>query len=106
MLPLLLMFLEQQAEGARAGESGIPLARPKGQSSLFGWMLPRGQLAASTEEKIEPLSEPIMNLRQRELLDRLATLEPDSMTPREALEALYALKAEENKGEVPDWVEE
>lgn len=102
----LLMFLEQQAEGARAGESGIPLARPKGQSSLFGWMLPKGEISESSEEKIVPSPESMMNSRQRELLDRLATLEPDTMTPREALEALYALKAEENRGEVPDWVEE
>ena len=102
----LLMFLEQQAEGARAGESGIPLARPKGQSSLFGWMLPKGQMAESSEEKKSLPSESMMNSRQRELLDRLATLEPDTMTPREALEALYALKVEENRGEVPDWVEE
>ena len=102
----LLMFLEQQAEGARAGESGIPLARPKGQSSLFGWMLPKGEISESSEEKIVSSPESMMNSRQRELLDRLATLEPDTMTPREALEALYALKAEENRGEVPDWVEE
>ena len=102
----LLMFLEQQAEGARAGESGIPLARPKGQSSLFGWMLPSGKSTEPIKENKTPQSAPVMNTRQRELLDRLATLEPDSMTPREALDALYALKAEENKGEVPDWVEE
>ena len=102
----LLMFLEQQAEGARAGESGIPLARPKGQSSLFGWMLPKGRMVDSNEVKEETTSGPIMSTRQRELLDRLAALDPDSMTPREALEALYALKAEENRGKVPDWVEE
>ena len=60
----------------------------------------------SNEVKKEANSGPIMSARQRELLDRLAALDPDSMTPREALEALYALKAEENRGTVPDWVEE
>ncbi|GIS43081.1 MAG: hypothetical protein Ct9H90mP16_01510 [Candidatus Poseidoniales archaeon] len=33
----LLLFLESQAQGARAGEGGVPLQREAGQSSLFGW---------------------------------------------------------------------
>ena len=34
----LLLFLEKQARGARAGESGAPIARDLGQASLLGYL--------------------------------------------------------------------
>jgi DNA mismatch repair protein MutS len=102
----LLIFLEQQAEGARAGSKGIPLSRPDGQSSLFGWMV------AGDSSKEDSGQPPISHQRvltplQSDLLERLSSLDPDRMTPREALDALYALKAEEDGTEkMPEWVEE
>ena len=48
-----------------------------------------------------------LSTKQKDLLERLSALDPDMMTPREALDALYALKAkEEGKEKMPDWVEE
>ena len=35
----LLIFLESQAQGAKAGSSNSPDSRPDGQSSIYGWML-------------------------------------------------------------------
>jgi DNA mismatch repair protein MutS len=102
----LLIFLEQQAEGAKAGGKGIPLSRPDGQSSLFGWMIPSDS-NLDVAHSSPPLNHPILTERQRDLLDRLSSLDPDRMTPREALDALYALKAEEEgKEKLPDWLEE
>jgi len=34
----LLLFLEQQAAGAKAGESGQPGKRQRGQKSILGWI--------------------------------------------------------------------
>ena len=99
----LLIFLEQQAEGARAGGKGIPLSRPDGQSSVFGWTVHQQPNPVQTS----PNNVPILSSKQKDLLERLSALDPDMMTPREALDALYALKAEEKgKEKMPDWVEE
>ena len=99
----LLIFLEQQAEGARAGGKGIPLSRPDGQSSVFGWTVHQQPNAVQTSAT----NVPILSTKQKDLLERLSALDPDLMTPREALDALYALKAEEEgKEKMPDWVEE
>ncbi len=100
----LLIFLEQQSEGARAGGKGIPISRPDGQSSLFGWMIHPG-----TNSDAQIPNNNVFHIpdKQRDLLERLSALDPDMMTPREALDALYALKAkEEGKENMPDWVEE
>ena len=94
----MLIFLEGQAQGARAGSEGTPDARESGQSSLYGWMLPMGV-------KPPAANEPVSNLEQakeivvqedpvlREIAERLEALDPDTLTPREALEALYAMRA-------------
>ncbi|MEO8509188.1 MAG: DNA mismatch repair protein MutS, partial [Betaproteobacteria bacterium] len=55
-------------------------ARNDTQGDLFGG----GNPAPATSATTDP--------RAAELLDRLDTLDPDAMSPREALEALYALK--------------
>ena len=102
----LLIFLEQQAEGARAGNKGIPLSRPDGQSSLFGWMV-HGESSTSESSHSPVPPQNVLTPLQSNLLERLASLDPDRMTPREALDALYALKAEESGAEkMPEWVEE
>ena len=99
----LLIFLEHQAEGARAGGKGIPLSRPDGQSSVFGWMVHQ----QPSPNETSGTNVPTLSTKQKDLLDRLSDLDPDMMTPREALDSLYALKAEgEAKEKIPDWVEE
>ena len=93
----LLIFLEGQASGARAGGEGTPDSRIVGQSSLYGWMLPTesSKPDAESPSQSEPVKEIIVQEDPilREITERLEALDPDSLTPREALEALYAMQA-------------
>ena len=94
----LLIFLEGQAQGARAGSEETPDARETGQSSLYGWMLSSGAQSPTRSETIfdaEPAKEVIVQDDPilREIAERLEALDPDTLTPREALEALYAMRA-------------
>ena len=74
----LLRFLETQAHGAKAGEKGAPTARSVGQSSLLGFV---GQPQIRIEK--DPLAEAIKS--------SLSSIDPDSMSPRQAHDALYDL---------------
>ena len=75
----LLGFLEKQAHGAKAGEKGAPTARSAGQSSLLGFV---GQPQVRIEK--DPIAE--------EVKKALAQIDPDSMSPRQAHEAIYDLQ--------------
>ena len=75
----LLGFLERQAHGAKAGEKGAPTARSAGQSSLLGFV---GQPQVRVEK--DPIAE--------EVKKALAEIDPDSMSPRQAHEAIYDLQ--------------
>ena len=44
------------------------------------------------EEEKEQEVEPVDNLQTNELAEALAQIQPDNLTPREALDALYRLK--------------
>ncbi|RJU80983.1 MAG: DNA mismatch repair protein MutS [Candidatus Poseidoniales archaeon] len=76
----LLIFLEKQARGARAGESGAPMARDLGQSSLMGY------LAASVNENRDNKYEKVI-----EELDLICS-QLDNMSPKDAHDSLYRLK--------------
>ena len=94
----LLIFLEAQAQGARAGSEGTPDARDSGQSSLYGWMLGNGDKPPASSHPIlneEPTKQIVVSEDPvlREIAERLESLDPDTLTPREALEALYAMRA-------------
>ena len=94
----LLIFLEGQAQGARAGSEGTPDTRESGQSSLYGWMLGNGDKPPAADQPIlneEPTKEIVVQEDPvlREIAERLESLDPDTLTPREALEALYAMRA-------------
>ena len=94
----LLIFLEGQAQGARAGSEGTPDTREAGQSSIYGWMLGNGDKPPATNQLIlneEPTKEIVVQEDPvlREIAERLESLDPDTLTPREALEALYAMRA-------------
>jgi hypothetical protein len=66
----------------------------------------RGE-SSTSDSSPPPVPQNVLTPLQSDLLERLASLDPDRMTPREALDALYALKAEESGAEkMPEWVEE
>ena len=72
----LLGFLENQAHGAKAGEKGAPVARGAGQASLMGF-LNQPQIVMEKD----PVVEAIRN--------KLSNINPDTLTPRQAMEELY-----------------
>ena len=74
----LLGFLERQAQGAKAGEKGAPTARSAGQSSLLGFV---GQPQVRIEK--DALGEA--------LKQAISSIDPDTMSPRQAHDALYEL---------------
>ena len=89
----LLIFLESQATGARAGEGG-PTARDSGQSSLFGWLLP-DKLASENEEEefVETAPKDVpLSLTERQIIQRITEADPDLMSPRDAMDLLYELR--------------
>jgi DNA mismatch repair protein MutS len=75
----LLGFLEQQASGAKAGEGAAPKGRENGQSSLMGF-LAQPQIRIEKDPALEALR------------DALGRIDLDSMSPRDAQDALYSLK--------------
>ncbi len=84
----LLAFLEQQAHGAKAGETGTPSARAQGQSSLMGYFA----AAALTQKNGAAEQVPNLSSEQKETLDYLSDIDADELSPRQAHEALYRLK--------------
>ena len=81
----LLAFLELQAGGARAGEQGAPRSRDAGQASLMGYFA----AAAMKTTETTPASIPA---HASKVLQRLKETQVDELSPREALNILYALK--------------
>ncbi len=71
----LLGFLESRSQEAKAGKSGVPGRRNVGQSSLLGF-----SQRVKKDEKAEQLKS------------ALSQINPDALSPREALEELYKLK--------------
>ena len=84
----LLAFLEQQAHGAKAGESGTPSARAEGQSSLMGYFA----AAALTQKNGTSQPVPSISSEEKEALAYLSEIDADELSPRQAHESLYRLK--------------
>ena len=84
----LLAFLEQQAHGAKAGESGTPSARAEGQSSLMGYFA----AAAMTQKVGTEQPVPSISSEEKETLDYLSNIDADELSPRQAHDTLYRLK--------------
>ena len=84
----LLAFLEQQADGAKAGESGTPSARSHGQSSLMGYF------AAAAMNHSNPVKNSQNNIssNEKDTLDYLRQLEADELSPKQAHDTIYRLK--------------
>ena len=81
----LLAFLEQQAQGAKAGRDGAPQTREAGQSSLLGYF------AAAAIQSTEPLAKGPTQLQQF-VLDKLPDVNLDDMSPRDAYNLLEELQ--------------
>ena len=75
----LLNFLEKQADGAKAGNKGTPMARNAGQSSLLGFV-GTPSVIIEKDEKMEIIKS------------KLSDMDIDSMSPRDALQAHYDLQ--------------
>ena len=73
----LLAFLEQQAQGAKAGRSGAPGTREQGQSSLLGYF---AAAAMQTNES----NGPSMSDAQENVLSTLSSVNLDDLSPRDA----------------------
>ena len=81
----LLAFLEQQAGGAKAGEHGAPQSRDAGQASLMGYF------AAAAMQTSSP-TPPALDPNIERTMERLQDTNVDELSPRQALDVLYALK--------------
>ena len=79
----LLHFLETQAGGAKAGETGSPKSRADGQSSLMGYFA-----AASLVQN----NDSIENQPNNKLVEMIEKLNVDDLSPKQALEILYRAK--------------
>tara|TARA_Y100001958_G_scaffold100839_1_gene69947 strand:+ start:1583 stop:4198 length:2616 start_codon:yes stop_codon:yes gene_type:complete len=82
----LLQFLEQQAYGAKAGDSSSPIAREVGQTSLMGYFAAASMAKDGSEHKLTSLEE-------TQLFSFLKDLDLDNMSPRDAMDALYEAKS-------------
>ena len=81
----LLAFLEQQAGGAKAGEHGAPQSRDAGQASLMGYF-------AAAAMKTSSPTPPALDPNIERTMERLQETNVDELSPRQALDVLYALK--------------
>jgi DNA mismatch repair protein MutS len=88
----LLAFLEQQAQGAKAGESGTPQSRDQGQASLMGYF------AAAAMSSSDASNDTSIPKHIEEMLKTLSETNVDELSPRQALETLYILKSKLEDG--------
>ena len=86
----LLSFLEMQASGAKAG-IGQPAKRELGQSSLMRYVIAANDIEGSSFETV-PQSENAMNPCEVATIKQLELIDPDLLSPRDALEHIYQLK--------------
>ena len=79
----LLLFLEQQASSAKAGQDDTPHTRDVGQASLM-----RYYAAAAMKQNEGKAVDKTESIVEKKLLDS----DIDSLSPRQALDLLYELK--------------
>ena len=84
----LLAFLEQRADGAKAGESGTPSARVQGQSSLMGYFAAAAMNQSNPDVSTKHERQP----EHQKTLEYLSSIDADELSPRQAHDVLYRLK--------------
>ena len=87
----LLAFLESQAQGAKAGESGAPATRDSGQASLMGYFAAAAMGRSSASQTVE-IQQAALEPGQQAALDYLSAIKADDLSPRQAQDELYRLK--------------
>lgn len=79
---------EQVLKTLEKGEQGGAVSKLADDLPLFAVALQQAQ----KEEKAAAPAAPALSPQQQALLDAVADIDPDNMTPRDALEALYRLR--------------
>ena len=101
-----IVFLHEVRDGPASKSYGIQVAQRAGVpqavirqatrelQKLESLGAPSPQLGLFAQQDTDPTDEqPADNIGESHLRDALAAIEPDTLTPRQALEALYELKA-------------
>ena len=86
----LLSFLESQASGAKAG-TGQPEKREIGQTSLLRYVISNDMKEISLESMQES-NDSKLNSCEIATIKYLEEIDPDLLSPRDALEKMYKLK--------------
>ena len=86
----LLSFLESQASGAKAG-IGQPEKREVGQTSLLRYVISNDMKELSLES-IQKTEQENFNSCKIATIEYLEEIDPDLLSPRDALEKIYKLK--------------
>lgn len=96
-----IVFMHQVEDGPAAKSYGVQVAAlagvPKPVLNIAKKYLqqlesksePQMQMDLFTLDNIEDTSEHLLNFNEKEILDKLKTINPDTITPREALDILY-----------------
>jgi len=87
----LLSFLEMQASGAKAG-FGQPLKRDIGQASLLRYVVSANDQKEISLESVSTPQEHKQNPCEIATITYLEEIDPDLLSPRDALEKIYKLK--------------
>ena len=94
----LLQHLEERARIAEEGEGYVPELRETGQSSLYSYLLPEEVLTKikssaieSNTESVITTVEPIINEVEKAVIEHLSGINPDELSPRDALERIFEL---------------
>ncbi len=94
----LLHYLEERARMAEEGDGGAPEIRDIGQSSLYSYLLPEEVLTKLKSSTIESVgNNPVATIEEtitegeRAVIEHLAGINPDELSPRDALERIFEL---------------
>ena len=94
----LLHYLEERARIAEEDDSRAPEAREMGQSSLFSYLLPDDVLNRLKTSALESggdssitTVEANLTEGERAVIQHLAAINPDELSPRDALERIFEL---------------
>ncbi len=94
----LLHYLEERARIAEEGDSKAPETREMGQSSLFSYLLPEDVLNRLKTSALESGGDSSVTTIETKLtegemavIEHLAGINPDELSPRDALERIFEL---------------